>query len=85
MNNKPVPVSKEDVMVIRLIGGHVESVTWRDPQGKSLYALCKIEVVCDCTECQMKTPESCNCSREVASHFEREQDLYCGKCDKKRK
>ena len=47
------PVSKEDALVIRLFNGHVESVTWRDPQGEELSALCKIKVVCDCVECQV--------------------------------
>jgi len=50
-----IPVAREDILVIRIFDGHVESVKWRDPQGEELYALCKIEVICNCDKCQEVT------------------------------
>jgi len=50
------PVGKDDVLVIRLWQGHVSSVRWRDESGNELTALCKIDVVCDCVECEPEPP-----------------------------
>lgn len=54
MSSKGIPVTKDDMLVIRLVNGHVESVKWLDPQGKELSALCGIKVICDCADCQPK-------------------------------
>jgi hypothetical protein len=52
------PVTRADVLIIRLRNGHVESVKWRDPNGNELSALCKIEVLCDCDDCAAEREEA---------------------------
>ena len=52
------PVKRADVLIIRLSNGHVNKMSWRDPNGNELAALCKIVVICDCDDCRLEREEA---------------------------